>query len=63
MLAAAIIITGSAACLLLGWAAYWLAVDARERQREADRADAWVRAHKAQIQNHKYLRDDAGSPE
>ena len=62
MLAAAIIITGSAACLLLGWAAYWLAVDARERQREADRADAWVRAHKAEITRVRYLTDEQGRP-
>lgn len=63
MLTAAIVVTGSAALLLIGYAACWLVIDARDRKREAEMADRWIAHHRAQVQSNRYLRDDESRPE
>lgn len=63
MIPALIGVTAVVAGALIGYAAYWLVVDSRERARERDRADAFVRAHRAQIHAYRYLHDDEGRPE
>lgn len=62
MLAAAIAVTSIAAVSLIAYATYWLVTDARERKWQADRADAWVRAHKEAISAERYRYDDEGRP-
>ena len=60
MLAALIIATAAVSASLIGYAAYWLITDARERKREAEMADRFL-ALRA-ISNNRYLRDDEGRP-
>lgn len=60
MLAAAIAVTGLAALALIGYAAFWLITDARERKYQAEMADRFL-ALRA-ISNNRYLRDDEGRP-
>ena len=62
MLAATIAVTFIAGVSLIAYAAYWLVTDARERKWQADRADAWVRAHKEAISADRYRYDDEGRP-
>lgn len=62
MLAALIIATAAVSASLIGYAAYWLITDARERKREAEMADAWVRAHREAVASQRYLSDDEGRP-
>lgn len=56
MLAALIAVTVAASAALLGYAAYWLITDARERKYQAEMADRFL-ALRA-ISNNRYLRDD-----
>jgi len=58
---AAIAFTGLPALALLGYAAFWLITDARERKYQAEMADRFL-ALRA-ISNNRYLRDDEGRPE
>lgn len=62
MLAALIIATAAVSASLIGYAAFWLVTDARERKWQADRADAWVKAHKEAISADRYRYDDEGRP-
>lgn len=62
MLAALIIATAAVSASLIGYAAFWLTTDARERRRDAEMADAWVRAHKEAISAERYRYDDEGRP-
>ena len=62
MLAAAIAVTTIAGVSLIAYAIYWLVTDARERKWQADRAEAFVRAHKEALAAERYRYDDEGRP-
>lgn len=62
MLAALIIATAAVSASLIGYGAYWLITDARERRRDAEMADAWLKAHKQAIAAERYRYDDEGRP-
>lgn len=62
MLAAAIIATAAVSASLIGYAAFWLITDARERKWQAERADAFVKAHKEALAAERYRYDDEGRP-
>ena len=62
MLATTIAITVTLVVALLAYATYWLVTDARERKWQADRADAFVRAHKEALAAERYRYDDEGRP-
>ena len=62
MLAVTIAVTSIAVASLIAYATYWLVTDARERRWQADRADAFVKAHKEALAAERYRYDDEGRP-
>lgn len=63
MLAALIGVTAAVAIGLIAYAAYWLITDARERRWQAERADAFLKAHREAIARDRYHWDEHGRPE